>query len=77
MLYKQQETLQKRIKATEEALLSADALNEGEESLETKLSHDQKRLGNIKQKIRNLEKVLGAAGMKTLCSLLKNDYIKK
>ncbi len=38
---------------------------------------DKKKLTEVKQKIENAEKNLGAAGKKTLQGLLKSPYIKK
>ena len=64
------------VEAAEEAILNADTLEE-DETLETKLEGDRKKLHEVKQKIMNAEQTLGAAGMKMLQGLLKSPYIKK
>ena len=74
--YKQKDLLEQRVEAAEEAILNADTLEE-DETLETKLEGDRKKLDEVKQKIVNAEQTLGAAGMKMLQGLLKSPYIKK
>ena len=76
MAYKQHDTLEKQIKATKEAILRLETIDE-DTTLDAKLESDWKKLVEVKHKITATKKNLGVTGKEKVQHLMKDKYLQK